>query len=230
MTSQTETHTLAAPSLSKLARTTGLALLLAGVLLITIVLPAEYAIDPIGTGRWLGLTQIAAPAVSVVEPVNAEGAPLAPIGEYPREFKYDVFEIELGAYEYVEYKYQMAKGATMLFSWTANLGVLHDLHAERAQDSATGGPAEESFDKSSRQQATASYTAPFTGIHGWYWENPGAARVRIRLTSAGFYESAVEIRSDRTRQTHPLRALESLPAPPRQQTRTETSEGTIAVP
>jgi hypothetical protein len=105
MTSQTETHTLAAPSLSKLARTTGLALLLAGVLLITIVLPAEYAIDPIGTGRWLGLTQIAAPAVSVVEPVNAEGAPLAPtqkgpIGEYPREFKYDVFEIELGAYEY----------------------------------------------------------------------------------------------------------------------------------
>jgi hypothetical protein len=55
MTSQTETHTLAAPSLSKLARTTGLALLLAGVLLITIVLPAEYAIDGLASPKLLHL-------------------------------------------------------------------------------------------------------------------------------------------------------------------------------
>ena len=51
MTSQTELHSAPAPSLSTLAKTTGLALVAAGALLVTIVLPAEYAIDPLGTGR-----------------------------------------------------------------------------------------------------------------------------------------------------------------------------------
>jgi hypothetical protein len=219
MTSHTEPQTLAAPSLSRLAKTTAVALVVAGAILITLVLPAEYAIDPVGTGRWLGLTQIAAPTVNAVEVAKPEGAPLVPtqngpIGEYPREFKFDVFEIVLGPYEYVEYKYQLEKGATMLYSWSANAGVVHDLHGERTSDATDGGPAEESFDKNDRRQSTGSYTAPFSGIHGWYWENPGGDTIKIRLTSAGFYTSAIEIRSDRTRQTRSLQPLESLPAVP----------------
>ena len=215
MKSTTDQQTLAAPSLPLLAKTTAVALVVAGVILITLVLPAEYAIDPVGTGRWLGLTQIAAPPVRVVEMPKAEGAPLiptqnGPIGEYPREFKYDVFEIELEPYEYVEYKYQMEKGATMLYAWAASAGLVHDLHAERAADANDGGPAEESFDKTARRQSTGSYIAGFSGIHGWFWENPTGEAIKIRLTTAGFYSSAIEIRSDRTRHTHPLRALESL--------------------
>lgn len=215
MTSQPEIQTLAAPSLSKLAKTTAVALVVAGLILITIVLPAEYAIDPVGTGRWLGLTQIAAPPVDPVEVATPEGAPLVPtqtgpIGEYPREFAFDVFEIVLAPYEYVEYKYQLERGATMLYSWTANAGVVHDFHGERTSEPTDGGPAEESFDKNDRRQSTGTYTAPFSGIHGWYWENPGGEPITIRLTSAGFYTAAVEIRSDRTRQAHTLRPLESL--------------------
>ena len=75
---------------------------------------------------------------------------------------------------------------------------IHDMHGERAAGAAEG-PAEESFDKQNRRQANGSLTAPFTGIHGWYWENPGAETITVRLTSAGYYTSAVEIRSDRTR-------------------------------
>jgi hypothetical protein len=220
MTSHTEPQTLAAPPLATLAKTTVLALFVAGGILITIVLPAEYAIDPVGTGRWLGLTQIAAPPVNAVELVKPEGAALVPtqngpIGEYPSEFKVDVFEIVLAPYEYVEYKYQLEKGATMLYAWTATAGVVHDLHAERASDATDGGPAEESFDKNDRRQSTGSYTAPFSGIHGWYWENPGGETITIRLTSAGFYTAALEIRSDRTRQTHMLRPLVSLAGSPK---------------
>lgn len=219
MNSQRELQTLEAPPLTQLAKTTAVALVVAGVILITIVIPAEYAIDPLGTGNWLGLTQIAVPPVAAVELVKTEGAPLAPtqngpIGEYPREFKLDVFEIVLGPYEYVEYKYQLEKGATMLYSWTANAGVVHDFHGERAKDATDGGPPEESFDNNARGQSTGSYSAPFSGIHGWYWENPGAETITIRLTSAGFYAAAIEIRSDRTRQTRALRALESLSATP----------------
>jgi hypothetical protein len=213
-TFHTTLDTSAAPSLATLAKTTVVALLAAGLILITIVLPAEYAIDPTGTGRLLGLTQIAAPPVVAIEMPKSDGTPMAPaqagpIGEYPGEFKLDVFELELAPYEFVEYKYRLEKGATMVYSWTAGAGVLHDFHGER-MPGASDGPAEESFDKQNRRGSSASYTAPFSGIHGWYWENPSSEPIKIRLTSAGFYSAAVEIRSDRTRRTPALRSPASL--------------------
>jgi len=214
MNPRDDVQTLAAPAPARLIKTTMAALVAAGAILVTFVLPAEYAIDPLGTGRLLGLTRIAAPAIAV-DSSPAGGAVMAPvsrgpIGEYPGEFKLDVFTIELAPYEYVEYKYRLEKGATLLYSWTASAGVVHDFHGERAANATDGGPAEESFDKQNRRQASASYSAPFSGIHGWYWENPSGESIRIRLTSAGFYTSAVEIRSDRSRRTPVLRTLDSL--------------------
>ena len=46
------------PSSATLLRSTVLAILGASVLLVTIVLPSEYGIDPIGVGRVLGLTEM----------------------------------------------------------------------------------------------------------------------------------------------------------------------------
>ena len=207
----------APPGLSRLAKTTAIALLVAGVILVTLVLPAEFGIDPVGTGRRLGLTQIASPPIEV-ETARPAGAPLAPVqkgplGEYPAEFALDVFEVTLEPYEYVEYKYRLEEGATLLYSWIASAPVTQDFHGER---DGTGGaqPVEVSFDKQGRQRANGSFAAPFSGIHGWYWENPGGAPVTIRLTTSGFYTSAVEIRSDRTRRTHTLRPLATLQATP----------------
>ena len=46
------------PSTGRLLRSTAIAAAVAAGLLVTVVLPAEYAIDPTGVGRLLGLTQI----------------------------------------------------------------------------------------------------------------------------------------------------------------------------
>ncbi|GED47353.1 hypothetical protein HME01_32050 [Vreelandella aquamarina] len=46
------------PSTGKLLRSTLMAAVIAVALLITVVLPAEYAIDPTGAGRLLGLTEM----------------------------------------------------------------------------------------------------------------------------------------------------------------------------
>jgi hypothetical protein len=46
------------PSSKQLIKSTLLALLVAMVILVTVVLPAEYAIDPTGAGRWLGLADM----------------------------------------------------------------------------------------------------------------------------------------------------------------------------
>ncbi len=119
MKSTTHVETAPSASLRQLAKTTAIALVVAAVLLVTVVLPAEYALDPLGTGRRLGLTEIASPPVSVAEEWRPGGAALIPVskgplGEYPADFKLDVFEITLQPYEYVEYKYHLVQGAAML--------------------------------------------------------------------------------------------------------------------
>jgi hypothetical protein len=217
MTSTPDSPVLPAPSLARLGKTTTAAIAVAVIVLFMFVLPAEYAVDPLGTGRLLGLTDIAAPPSDAAAAVP-EGAPLVPtqtgpVGAYPREFKLDVFEFSLEPYQFIEYKYQMEKGATMLFAWTASDTVEQELHGQRPAG-ATDGPAEESFDKQSRRQATGSYTAPFAGIHGWYWENPGGEAIAMRVSAAGFFSSAIEVRSNRSRHPHALKSLDALLAAP----------------
>ena len=46
------------PTTAQLLRSTVIALVAAIVILVTVVLPAEYAIDPTGAGRLLGLTKM----------------------------------------------------------------------------------------------------------------------------------------------------------------------------
>jgi hypothetical protein len=216
--------TTTGPSLARLAKTTLLAVVVAGILLAAFVLPAEYGIDPLGTGRMLGLTAIASPPEPAVEAdamANPEAALLTPIqrgpiGEYPRPFKFDVYEVVLGPKETIEYKYHLEKGATMFYSWTATAPVIYDFHGERSGLVSEGGPSSESYDKQTRGRLSGSFAAPFVGIHGWYWENFGAEPVTVRLTSAGFYNSAVIIRPNGQRQLRDLQVLDALPSPPAQ--------------
>ncbi len=203
------------PSVRTLAKTTAWALLVAVAILVTIVLPAEYNRDPLGTGRALGLTRLSAPPVA--EPVArpAGGVVLAPqqrgpAAVYPAPFKTDSTQFVLGPYEFVEYKYHLAKGATMLYSWKGSAPVIHDFHGD--EDGSIDSPV--SYDKKGSDQEAGEFTAPFSGIHGWYWENPGAETITITITSAGFYSSALEFRSDHTRRQHDLTSPAATSAAP----------------
>jgi hypothetical protein len=159
---------------------TGLAFVVASVLLVVAVLPAEYGFDPLRTGRLLGLTAL------------ADTGPRA-IGPQTTPYKVDSTQFELGPFEFVEYKYRLDKDAAMIFSWQATGPVIYDFHSE--PDGAPKGFAQ-SFDRQQAAQAHGTYTAPFPGIHGWFWENPGVKTVRIKLTTAGFYTAAQEFKDN----------------------------------
>ena len=45
-------------------------------------------------------------------------------------------------------------------------------------------------------EASGTLTAPFSGIHGWYWENVGDQEITVTLTSAGYYNMSHEFRAD----------------------------------
>lgn len=71
------------PSAGKLLRSTALAALIAGGLLITTVLPAEYGIDPTGVGRTLGLTQMGEIKTALAAEARAEehATPAKPVAQ-----------------------------------------------------------------------------------------------------------------------------------------------------
>ena len=140
------------------------------------VLPAEYGVDPLGTGDLFGLL-----ALAQVVAVTAE----------EDEYRTDAVELTLRPEEWVEYTYRIQEGAAMLYSWRATGPLAYNLHS--APDGAPAGYAE-SFDAQENDIAHGSYIAPFTGIHGWYWENLGAEDVTITFSSAGFYRDAHVVR------------------------------------
>ena len=45
-------------------------------------------------------------------------------------------------------------------------------------------------------EASGTLTAPFSGIHGWYWENTGDQPITVTLTSAGYYNLSHEFRAN----------------------------------
>ena len=173
------------------------AMFVAGVVLMTAILPAEYGVDPLGTGKLLGLTQIAgaAPDAAVAAaggPTSLE--PVRPDANVPQQgrFQRDSKSFELGPLESVEYKYQMEKGGSLVYAWTATGKVKSEFHGE--PEGAPRGYAE-FYEKIDASAANGSFFAPTPGIHGWYWENLGSDPVTVTLTSAGFYSAGIRFSS-----------------------------------
>lgn len=171
-----------APSPAKLLLATLVALLVATVVLVTIVLPAEYGIDPLGTGERLGLTVLSDPAEI---PLRTDG-----ITPASRSYRIDQRTFVLDPGEAVEYKFRLRAGESMLYSWTANYWVRSEMHSER--DGAPEGTAEFFEVEESTVQRHGTYTAPFDGIHGWYWLNENAQPVTLTLYAAGFFTASTE--------------------------------------
>jgi len=177
-----------APSKTKLLISALTALAVAGVVLVTVVLPAEYDIDPLGTGEALGLVVLSGPPAGDI-PVRSDG-----LAAHESSYRTDTrtFEREPGGF--VEYKYRLEAGRAMLYSWTASNWVRSEMHSEA--DGAPAGTAEFFEVVEQTLFRHGSYVAPFAGIHGWYWLNEGADTVTVTLHAAGFFSGSTEFRED----------------------------------
>jgi hypothetical protein len=201
MVEQQDLEQVLAPSKKAIAKATGIALGVALVLLFTVVLPAEYGIDPLKTGALLHLTDLAKATESKVESKPVGARPVAaPAGIYtaqPGIFKTDSEDLSLMPGEGVEIKYHMQKGAGMVYSWKATGPVAFEFHGE--PDNKPSKDYFESYelnDQAGSDHSYGSFTAPSTGIHGWFWENKGKKEVQIHLVTAGFYDNAKMLAGD----------------------------------
>jgi hypothetical protein len=181
----------------RLAVAFGAALLIAGVLLVTVILPAEYAIDPLGTGAKLGLLALGETGkqVAALESAKGTGAGGVPIlAPQEKAFTQETVTFQVKPREGMEYKYRLEKGEALLYSWTASAPMNTEFHAE--PDGAPRGYAQSYEKKDGMTGASGTLTAPFSGIHGWYWQNTTSQDQTVTLTSAGYYNLAHEFRTD----------------------------------
>ncbi|HKK57042.1 hypothetical protein [Marinobacter sp.] len=196
------------PGTAQLIRSTLIALVVALVLLVTVVMPAEYAVDPTGAGRLLGLMEMgeikqqlaeeaaaeeaATVSVQAPEPVAAAGpepeyAPLqlaqeparAPVAEPGWQ---DEVTFVLTPGEGTEYKLTMNEGAVARYSWLSEGGpVNYDTHGD-------GGGDFISYEKARGVRADeGELEAAFTGNHGWFFRNRNDHDVTLVLRTSGDY-------------------------------------------
>jgi len=181
----------------RLAVACGAALLVAGVLLVTVILPAEYAIDPLGTGARLGLLQLGetgkqVAALEAGKGTAAGGVPI--LAPQETTFTQETVTFQLKPKEGMEYKYRLEKGESLLYSWSSSAPMNTEFHAE--PDGAPRGYAQSYEKKDGMTGASGTLTAPFAGIHGWYWQNTTDQDQAVTLSSAGYYNLAHEFRTD----------------------------------
>ena len=177
------------PSGARLVRATLLAVAIAGVMLVTAILPAEYGIDPTGMGRATGLYRapVTAPAPLPTSAAAADGAAAVAgsLFKSATPFRSDEMSVTLAPGEGAEIKAQMAAGERLVFSWTsAGGGVDVDMHGE----SLDKGAGDRSYWTGEFESTGhGAFEAPMAGNHGWFWQNLNDTPVTVTVKTSGFY-------------------------------------------
>lgn len=166
------------------------AIVVAGVILVTVVLPAEFGLDPTGIGHRIGLFR---PAVAVDGDATIAAAGASASGALVTRdtpFRTDEMTITLRSGEGGEIKAVMAQGDRIVFSWTATgAGVDVDMHGD---DGRGAEGASVSYRKGEWQTSGhGAFEAGFAGNHGWFWQNLNDDPVTVTVKVSGYYSRLV---------------------------------------
>lgn len=170
------------PTLDQLRKGTAIAAAAAFMVLIAWVMPAEYNVDPLGTGSWFGLTELGTaeatpgPSEASLDPLTADG------------FRADAVTFVLRPGESKEYKISIDQGQVLHYEWaTSNeRRVRFDFHGDQEGQS----DLFESYEQGTGSSRAGSFDIPFDGRHGWWISNPGPETTEITIRFAGNYDTS----------------------------------------
>ncbi len=192
------------PTKGQLLKSTVVAAIAAAFILVTIVLPAEYGIDPTGFGSFVGLLKMGEIKVSLADESAAEvssekplettsvgntteassqTSSVLPAASAPN-LRTEEMSITLAPNEGQEIKLTMAKGDSVNYSWWTSGGRANfDTHA----DSKALQIKYHNYEKGSMERSEGVLEAAFDGNHGWFWRNRTAESMTVTLKVSGTF-------------------------------------------
>jgi hypothetical protein len=207
------------PSSAQLLRSTLIASGVAAALLVTVVLPSEYGIDPTGAGRALGLTEMGEIKTQLAQEADADRAkdqagqtptaPIAPATPAPEQRSSllgAIFaQLVIGSAqaqtpaaaksENISVTLQPGEGTEVKADMKQGAKLTYSWKVEGGtvnHDTHGAGPGgkEVSYSKGRGVPGDeGEITAGFDGGHGWFWRNRGSAPVTVKLTASGDFGS-----------------------------------------
>lgn len=203
------------PTSKQLLRSTVLAAISALVLLVAVVLPAEYGIDPTGIGRVLRMTEMGEVKQQLAAEAAADAA-AAPVAKAPAIGATSMATVNAAepaaSPVSAAAPKELTKPAAPTIAWRDEIPLtltpgegteikLKMVEGAKAQyswiveggqvnfDTHGDGPGNSiSYEKGRGVSADDGVLqAAFTGNHGWYWRNRGKSNVTVILRTRGDY-------------------------------------------
>jgi hypothetical protein len=175
------------------------------------VMPAEYGIDPLGTGKLLGLNKlyivqetpenavqestsvktVKYPTLSVASAMNNDMVAPKEISNNAPQEQYaersDLKTITIPAGRGLEYKIKVKKYGQVKYDWNTGGEVLfHDFHGDPIVSEKTN--YYQSYTIAYSNNMVGTLIAPFYGKHGWYFKNKTERDITVKLHISGQYE------------------------------------------
>ena len=182
-----------------------IALVLGAVVLFTAVLPAEYGIDPLGTGKLFGFSDLYQKEAPVSSSLNFKKIELDNLGSSPDVAKPEEANLPPPATQYVqrkdsitvtvtagkgiEYKVKVKKYGSVKYEWATDQGIVYtDFHGEVKEQNPPEDVFYESYTQAYSNNMAGTFTAPFNGKHGWYFRNKTEKDIIVTIKLEGAYE------------------------------------------
>ena len=187
----------------------------AAILLITVVLPAEYGIDPTGFGRLTSISRLSESARSAgvdfgqtmefniadydvtAERIEQSIQGLIKLEEAP--FRTETIDLTIDDFGEIEHKFIMPADSTLVYSWEVlqgkGDGVYFEFHGHPSSADAPDYPEgfEQAYSKGEGHSQSGSFTTPFPGYHGWYFMNLEEGAITVRLKVSGYWQEHKEM-------------------------------------
>jgi hypothetical protein len=190
------------PTSRQLLRSTFAAFIGAIIILVVIILPAEYGIDPTGAGRMLNLTEMGEIKQELSKEAKRDHGANLPRSEDPgiidrlisaiigtahaqeKRTWADEVRFTLKPGDTHELKLKMEKGEVAYFRMVVEGGrVNFDLHAHSGGKSIT-------YEKGRGSTGSeGKIIAAFGGKHGWFWRNRDKKALTVTLKLRGSYSA-----------------------------------------
>lgn len=185
------------------------------ILLVAVVLPAEYGVDPTGIGRLTGISALSetTPAAGrdfgqamefniaeydlTAERIEQSIQGLIKLEDSP--FRTETIDLKIEDFGEIEHKFIMPADTTFVYSWEVleakGEGVYFEFHGHPSSADAPNYPPEfeQAYSKGEGTSQSGTFTAPFPGYHGWYLMNLEEGPITVRLKVSGYWQEHKEM-------------------------------------